>query len=347
MGTATTVRSMDPNASPPPPDLTPLRAADLDAVVVGAGVVGLTAALTLQATGRRVAIVTADAPGSTTSALAAAVWFPTKVGPQDRVLVWGAHTYGVLQQAASDPASGVLLRDTVTLYRDRPGRPWWSAAVPGVRDARPDELPNGYEHGLAFTVPLAEMPVHLAWLLDRFLRGGGVVQRARVRSLADLAGAAPLVVNCAGLGARELVGDRSLTPLGGQIVRTTNPGLTVSLRDEHHPGGYTYVHPRRDDCILGGTVEPGRGDTTPDDRVTAAILERCTTLAPQLVDAEVLEVAVGLRPARPTVRLERDVDAVPGTTVIHDYGHGGAGVTLGWGCAAEVADLADAPDRPR
>ncbi|MEX1164968.1 MAG: FAD-dependent oxidoreductase [Nitriliruptor sp.] len=314
----------------------------LDAVVVGAGVVGLTAALVLQSTGRQVAIVTADDPGATTSALAAAVWFPTKVGPRDRVLVWGARTYRVLHEAAGDHASGVLLRDTVTLYRDRPGRPWWSAAVPDVRDARPDELPAGYDHGLAFTVPLAEMPVHLAWLLDRFVRGGGVVRRARLGSLADLAGETPLVVNCAGLGARDLVGDRSLTPLRGQIVRTTNPGLTVSLRDEHHPGGYTYVHPRRDDCILGGTVEPGRDDTTPDDEVTAAILDRCTALAPELADAEVLDVSVGLRPARPTVRLERDVGSVPGSTVIHDYGHGGAGVTLGWGCAEEVAALADA-----
>jgi D-amino-acid oxidase len=51
----------------------------------------------------------------------------------------------------------------------------------------------------------------------------------------------------------------------------------------------------------------------------------------------VLSRAVGLRPARPTVRLDRTtVDDRP---VIACYGHGGAGVTLSWGCAADVVAL--------
>jgi D-amino-acid oxidase len=55
---------------------------------------------------------------------------------------------------------------------------------------------------------------------------------------------------------------------------------------------------------------------------------------PELRDARVLRHKVGLRPARPAVRLERDGD------VVHCYGHGGAGVTLSWGCAEDVAALA-------
>jgi D-amino-acid oxidase len=46
---------------------------------------------------------------------------------------------------------------------------------------------------------------------------------------------------------------------------------------------------------------------------------------------------VGLRPARPGDRLE--LDAIGGTAVVHNYGHGGAGVTLSWGCAEAVRDL--------
>jgi D-amino-acid oxidase len=42
---------------------------------------------------------------------------------------------------------------------------------------------------------------------------------------------------------------------------------------------------------------------------------------------------VGLRPVRPTVRLEAEGH------VVHCYGHGGAGVTLAWGCGLEVAAL--------
>ncbi|MEX1179150.1 MAG: FAD-dependent oxidoreductase [Nitriliruptor sp.] len=323
--------------------LAEIRALGPDAVVIGAGIVGLSAAQALQASGRRVAIVTADEVGATTSNLAAAVWYPTKVGPPDRALEWGRRSYEALREASTDRASGVLMRNTVAVHREPPGRPWWTAAVPGVRDARPDELPPGYRFGLAFTVPLAEMPVHLRWLAERFRAAGGTLHRGRLRTLAELAGVAPLVVNCAGLGARDLVPDAAVTPIRGQVVRTTRVGLQVSVRDEHHPGGYTYIHPRTDDCILGGTVDVGDEDTTPDEAVTAAILERCTALAPALRDAEVLEVMVGLRPGRPSVRLERDPSAVPDAMVVHDYGHGGAGVTLAWGCAEEVVRLADAP----
>jgi D-amino-acid oxidase len=85
--------------------------------------------------------------------------------------------------------------------------------------------------------------------------------------------------------------------------------------------------------VLGGTAEEGAEDRTPDAATTAAIRARCATLVPALRDAPVVGVAVGLRPARPTVRLEAE------GRVVHCYGHGGAGVTLAWGCAGEVAAL--------
>jgi D-amino-acid oxidase len=316
-------------------------------VVVGAGIIGLTAALTLQGSGRDVAIVTADAVEHTTSQVAAAVWFPTRVGPPGRVLGWGARTFEVLTSIAHEhPDAGVLLRRTRTLYRQPPGRPWWVDAIDDVVASDPADLPGGYSHGLDFTVPLAEMPVHLAWMRDRFTAGGGRIQRRRLGGLDELIGAAPVVVDCAGLGARTLVDDRSVTPIRGQLVRTTRPaGLTVSLRDEHHPDGYTYVHPRRDDCILGGTTEDGIWDTTPDPVAADAILRRCTELAPELADARVLEHRVGLRPGRPSVRLELERHPPADTTIVHDYGHGGAGVTLAWGCAEEVVALVDAAER--
>jgi D-amino-acid oxidase len=311
-----------------------------DVVVVGAGIVGLSAALALQATGRRVAIVTADDVGSTTSNVAAAVWFPTEVGPVERVLGWGQRSRDHLERTVSShPEAGVLLRDTLMLYREPPGRPWWTTALEDVREVEAAALPAGYRHGLRFTAPLVEMPIHLRWLEARFLAAGGVVHREHLEGLGDLAGCAPTIVNCSGLGARELVPDPSVTPIRGQVVRTTNPGLTVSLRDQHHPDGYTYVHPRTHDVVLGGTLEPGREDREPDPDVTAAILARGTALAPALADARIIAQAVGLRPGRASVRLERDDAAVPGSTVVHDYGHGGAGVTLAWGCAEEVVRL--------
>jgi D-amino-acid oxidase len=152
------------------------------------------------------------------------------------------------------------------------------------------------------------------------------------------------VVDCPGLGARELVGDLSVYPVRGQIVRVKNPGLVMSVRDEFHPAGRAYVHPRSRDCILGGTLDEHRWDTTPDPATAAAIITRCTEIVPALADAEVIGTIAGLRPGRPEVRLEESSleersPRAGATRIIHNYGHGGAGITLSWGCAEDATRL--------
>lgn len=311
-----------------------------DVVVVGAGIVGLTAALTLQRQGHGVTVVTADLPSRTVSMLAAAVWFPTAVGASDRVVEWARRSREEYERLAShEPDAGVVRRDTLHLFHEDPGEPWWAEAVGDVEPVGPSGLPEGYVHGLRYTVPLAEMPIHLPWLVERFRAGGGRILHRRLRSIDELRGEASVVVNCSGLGAAQLVGDRLLEPIRGHVVRTTNPGLTRSVRDQDHPGGYTYVHPRSRDVVLGGTLEPGEWDTTPDEQVGDSILERCRRLVPELRQAKVLGQSVGLRPGRSEVRLELDPAPPRGLVVVHDYGHGGAGMTLSWGCAEEVAAL--------
>jgi D-amino-acid oxidase len=209
--------------------------------------------------------------------------------------------------------------------------------VPGVRRCTKDELPPGYRDGHTFVAPVVEMPIYLRYLLDRFAGSGGHVERRAVSSLEE-AGEERVVVNCAGLGARELVGDSSMEPIRGQIVRVRNPGLERFVLDEGNPEGITYVVPRSEDCILGGTAEVGEWDTEPDPEIAADILRRCTALEPRLAGAEVLEHKAGLRPGRPEIRLELE-DVAHGPPRIHNYGHGGSGVTLSWGCAEETLRL--------
>jgi D-amino-acid oxidase len=310
--------------------------------VLGAGIIGLTTAARLLAAGCDVRVVSARPVEESTSYLAAAVWFPTHVGPPDRVADWGRRTYDVLAGQAADGVPGVVMRKSLALYREPPEQPDWAAAVRGVRPATAAELPPGYPHGLRFVVPLVEMPRYLPWLLAHVRAGGAELASRRVGSLAELAGdGTDAVVNCSGLAAGELVGDRSVYPVRGQIVRVTNPGLTTSVRDEHHPLGRAYVHPRSGDCVLGGTLQEGSWDTRVDLDTAASILQRCRDLVPALARAEVIEHLVGLRPGRPEVRLEEEAGA--GVRVVHNYGHGGAGVTLGWGCADEVAALLGLP----
>ncbi len=308
-----------------------------DVIVVGCGVIGLTAALRMREAGLDVRIVTAALPLETTSGVAAALWYPYRAYPEDRVLSWGSETFEVFEELSRVSGSGVRMREGVELWREPVPDPWWTSAVPDVRRCTKDELPPGYSDGHIFVAPVIEMPIYLRYLLDRFVGAGGNVEHRCVSSLEE-AGDGHVIVNCAGLGARELVGDPSMEPIRGQIVRVRNPGLERFVLDEGNPEGVTYVIPRSEDCILGGTAEEGEWDTEPDPETSAGILRRCTTLEPRLAEAEVLEHKAGLRPGRPEIRLERE-DIAQGPPRIHNYGHGGSGVTLSWGCAAETLRL--------
>jgi D-amino-acid oxidase len=294
------------------------------AIVVGAGVVGLTTAVRLREAGIAADVVTRDEPADTTSAVAAALWYPYRALPAERVIAWSAATYTALADLAEVAGSGVrMLAGTELLSPDAP-EPWWRDAVPGLQRT---------SAGLRFVAPAVDMSIHLPWLVGRLRALGGAVERREVASLDELD--AHAVVNCAGLGARELAGDASLTAVRGQVVRVAAPDVREWLLDQSDPERLVYVVPREHDVVLGGTAHEGAEDTEPDAATTQAIRERCAALVPALRDAPVVGVAVGLRPVRPAVRLETE------GRVVHCYGHGGAGVTLAWGCAGEVAALLD------
>ena len=300
--------------------------------------IGLTTAICLREAGLDARIVTAELPRTTTSSVAAAIWYPYKASPEDRVLSWGRRTFEVFEKLSDVPESGVLMREGVEIWREQVPEPWWASAVPGVRRCRVDELPPGYRDGHAFVAPIVEMPIYLEYLMDRFTAAGGSVEQRALSSLDDVD--AGVVVNCVGLGARELVGDTSMKPIRGQVVRVRNPGLERFVLDEESPEGVTYIVPRSEDCILGGTADEGKWDLEPAPETAAGILRRCTELEPRLIGVEVLEHRVGLRPGRPEIRLERE-DVAGGLPRIHDYGHGGSGVTLSWGCAEETLRLVE------
>lgn len=313
----------------------------VDVVVIGCGVVGLSTAILLRESGLDVLIRTAATPTATTSAVAAALWLPYKAYPEDRVLAWGKRAYEVFEGLTrNSKESGARMREGLELWREPVPDPWWASAVPDVRRCREDELPPGFRDGHVFSVPVIEMPVYLRYLAERFVAGGGRIEERAVTSLQEATGDARVVVNCAGLGARELAGDPSMSPIRGQILRVANPGLKRFVLDEENPEGVTYVVPRLNDCVLGGTADEGDWNTDPNPETAAAILRRCVALEPRLVGAEILEHKVGLRPGRPEVRLGLETLA-DGTPCVHNYGHGGSGVTLSWGCAEEAAALVE------
>ncbi|WP_174533385.1 FAD-dependent oxidoreductase [Micromonospora chalcea] len=305
-----------------------------DVVVLGAGVSGLSTGIRLAESGARVLVRTAAPPARTTSALASALVGPNLSPPGDPQRAWTDETLRVL---GAEPMPGVTWRDGTLAARPEGATPPYAEQTPGFRHLGDDERPAGF--GTAFTVrlPLVDMPVYLAYLLERLRDGGGDVRQAPVGSLDEAATLAPVVVNCAGLAARTLTGDTGLYPVRGPRIVVRNPGLERFFMEAPMVPAWASIFPHGDHVVLGGGQRRS-DDTTPDPAEEADVLARCVAIEPALAAAEVLEHRVGLRPGRvaPRVAAERRGDAL----VVHNYGHAGNGVMLSWGCARDAAALA-------
>ncbi len=306
-------------------------------LVVGCGVIGLTSGIELQRAGYRVTIAARELPPHTVSTVAAAIWSPYAVAPRERCEGWARASYRVFGELARDPASGVTLRSGVELHPPGSEAPGLLRELPNARSARAEELRPGYTSGVVFDAPVIETPIHVPWLMQKFQAAGGSIEVAMFGSLDAALARAPIVINCSGLGARELAPDASVYSIRGQILRVERGALERFALGHDPAGGTTYVIPRSNDCILGGTREEHSVELLPNAIQTDDIQRRCRVLVPELGEREVLETLVGRRPGRPSVRLEPERRA--GGLIVHNYGHGGGGVTLSWGCAHEVLEV--------
>jgi D-amino-acid oxidase len=303
-------------------------------LVIGAGVAGLSSALRLAEAGHAVQIWARERPPETTSAVAAAIWYPYRAEPADRVRVWAGATLREFVRLSADPSTGIVLRDGLELFRDAVDDPPWASVVPGFRRAVPGELPPGYTDGYAMRLPVIDMPVYLRWLEGRVLASGAGITQRTIHSLGEISREADAVVNCTGLGARDLCHDHDLFGVRGQVIVVEAPAVSEFRLDD---ATITYIIPRLHDVVLGGTAEEHVYDTGIDAASAASIRAHCERLNPLLSTAPARAHKVGIRPCRSTVRLELEHE--DGTRIVHNYGHGGAGVTLSWGCADEVASL--------
>ncbi|MFE0729122.1 FAD-dependent oxidoreductase [Streptomyces antibioticus] len=307
-----------------------------DVVVVGGGVVGLTTAVVLAERGRRVRVWTRDPVERTTSAVAGALWWPYHIEPVAAAQAWALRSLEVYRALAARPEeTGVRLVDGAMGETDLADVESWAAGrLPELRRATAREYAPG--PAVWARLPLIDMAVHLPWLRERLRRAGGAVEERTVSGLAEAD--APVVVNCTGLGARELAGDASVRPVRGQLVVVENPGVDTWLVSTAPDGAMAYLFPQPGRLLLGGTSEDDVWGLDPDPAVAEGIVTRCAALRPEVAGARVLEHRVGLRPVRDAVRLERTV-LPDGRPLVHHYGHGGAGVTVAWGCAEEAAAL--------
>ncbi|WP_329349010.1 FAD-binding oxidoreductase [Streptomyces sp. NBC_01261] len=312
--------------------------ADQSIVIIGAGVSGLTTGVSLLEAGLPVRLVAEEVPGATSLA-AGAMWGPYLVEPWVRVREWSLASLHVFEALAEDPSTGVRMVSGIEAARSQVPAPDWSDLLPDFRTCAPEELPAGFASGHRFTVPLIDMPVYLQYLLDRFQRAGGVVQHGTIRTLDEVEGASA-IVNCAGLRGGDLAGDPGVRPIRGQHVVVENPGITEFFsEDTGLSSELLCIYPHGDNVVLGGTAIDGEGDLRDDPEAARAIVDRCAEIVPELAKTPVVAHLVGVRPTRSEVRVEEE-RRDSGSRVFHNYGHGGTGVTLSWGCAAEIAELA-------
>jgi len=309
-------------------------------VILGGGVSGLTTGICLVEAGIDVKILAPEVAETTLSAAAGAIWGPYLVEPQKLVDIWGAKTLEVLRELALVAGTGVTVPSGLMVARQDEEAPFWSTQLDDFVACDPDGLPAGFLKGWRFSAPVVDMISYLRYLHARFVDGGGVVEKRRVESLEEAVGGGGVdaVVNCTGVYARDLVADALLVPIRGQTVIVENPGIEEFFVEERGVDPrQIYWFPEGDVVVLGGSLEPHVWSLHPDLAVAERIQRDCAAIEPAFEHARVIGHRVGLRPARSAIRLEREeVDGVP---VVHNYGHGGAGVSVSWGCGEAARDL--------
>ena len=307
--------------------------------IIGSGVSGLTTGLFLLQNGYDVSIISKEHFKDTVSANAAAIWFPYEARPIEKVLKWSNLSFQKFEELANISNSGVSMVP-FKIIEPVNETPYWLNALPveSKISHHSIEILDAEYTCYTYSIPLIETQIYLPFLLDTFLNSGGKIHYKNITNIEDLCENL-LVINCSGLSSKELFNDNELYPIQGQTVKIEASEGVIGVAFNEFPSDtnneITYIIPRTDCIVLGGSSFRNRDSKKIDDQLTKRIIDRCTLLEPTLKSKKIISAQVGLRPGRTQIRIEKDINA----SVIHNYGHGGAGFTVSWGCATEVLDL--------
>ncbi|CAG9863905.1 unnamed protein product [Phyllotreta striolata] len=320
--------------------------------VLGCGIIGMTTAMRLQERfpGLKITIITKETSPNTTSDIAAGYWAPFSLQntPEGKILRWSSVTYQQLlkwwKEGRAAELGICLLPGSYYTEEKNFQIPSWLETTLGYEKLPAkclEHLSRKYglklTNGYTFTSFTWESSIALPRLQKQFIKNGGTIVKREVKSLKEL-DQFDAIINCTGWGAKVLVGDDKMIPIRGQVEKIEAPWqFHVKIVDS--PRKLGYVIPNTRHCVLGGTAIV-TDDTSVNEEQKLNIRKNCAEIAPSLSNARTKRYLVGLRPGREEVRLQvqTNVNNKP-PIIIHNYGHGGAGITLSIGCADEVAEL--------
>ena len=317
--------------------------------VIGAGVVGLPVAVMLTQNKFRpnVTLIAAEFSPNITSDTAGASLRITgnKTSSKDpRQEKWTRATYHYFFNLFTSPMAKTLGMSLTTMYQVFDGyrdHPWWKNLVLGFRDVADDEkkIVNIRQdlNAWCFSTLIFPCGPYLEWQLKQFEANGGTVIQKKLNSLKEIDGEYDVIVNCTGLGSKELVGDHGMYPVRGQVIVLKAPWVKHSFGVEV-ADDVTYIYPREGEVLIGGTAQFGNSSKEIDPIDRSGIMSRCTSYVPSFAQTEVVDEWVGIRPGRKVVRLEIE-DLSADTAVVHNYGHTGQGLVYSIGCARDSIQL--------
>ena len=304
--------------------------------IVGCGISGLATAYVLSKKNHEIKIIAKAFSPNLTSNKAAAFWFPYHIRNDKRGIHWCKHSYEVYKDFSQNDATGISMQHLIKVVRngvDEQELEWFSfMPEDSYRTLKKDELQQEYRTGYDVHVPLIETQIFLPWLMKYIEKKNTTIEKKDIESFDEISDA-EFIINCTGLGARDLCKDETIVSVKGQVALLEPIQDFPVFLDNELP---LYIVPRKDATIIGGTYEEGITDEVTVPSTIEKLLENAYKAFPKLKEQKVLGSWAGIRPYRPLVRVERE------GKIIHNYGHGGSGFTIAWGCAEEVASLIEA-----
>jgi D-amino-acid oxidase len=302
--------------------------------IIGSGISGLSCAYLLCEKDYDIEVIAKAFSPNITSNRAAAFWFPYHIRNDKRGVSWAQKSYSFYEQLSADASTGISMKQLVKVLRENEieEEPIWVDFIPkGACKKIPEkDLAPGVEVAYDVTVPLIETQIFLPYLKNYVSERNVKFTEREINNFDELKNDYDFIINCTALGSQKLCNDKSIIPVRGQVALIeTRTDFPIYL-DNEKP---LYLVPRKDAMIVGGTYEENTFEEKTEPSTIQKILDNAYEVFPELKQQKVIGSWAGLRPYRPTVRVEKE------NNIIHNYGHGGSGFTIAFGCAGEVVKM--------